>query len=49
MKDTTRIERESDVARLRAMAKMLASENERLIAKVLELQKRLAVAAPASR
>ena len=44
VKDTTRIERESDVARLRAMAKMLASENERLIAKVLELQKRLAVA-----
>ena len=44
VRDATRIDRESDVARLRAMAKMLAEENERLIAKVLELQKRLAVA-----
>lgn len=44
MKDATRIQRESDVERLRAMAMMLAEENERLIAKVLELQKRLSVA-----
>jgi len=44
MKDATRIGREKDVERLRAMAMLLARENERLIAKVLELQKRLAVA-----
>lgn len=44
MKDTARIGNEKDVVRLRAMAMLLAQENERLIAKVLELQKRLAVA-----
>ena len=49
VKDATRIRGEKDVERLRAMAMLLAQENERLIAKVLELQKRLAVAAPASR
>ncbi len=44
VKDATRIHGEKDVERLRAMALLLAQENERLIAKVLELQKRLAVA-----
>jgi len=44
VRDATRIQAEKDPERLRAMALLLAQENERLIAKVLELQKRLAVA-----
>jgi transposase len=44
VKDATRIRGEKDVERLRAMAMLLAQENERLIANVLELQKRLSVA-----
>jgi len=44
VKDAARIQRINDVASLRTMALLLANENERLIAKVLELQKRLAAA-----
>ena len=44
MNDLARIQRVQDVECLRTMALLLAKENERLIAKVLDLQKRLAVA-----
>jgi transposase len=42
--DVERIRRETDVGRLREMATVLARENERLVAKVIELTKKLAVA-----
>ncbi len=44
MKDVDRIQRETDVTRLREMATLLARENQRLLAKVLELSKKLASA-----
>lgn len=44
MDDVDRVQRETDVARLREMAVMLARENQRLIAKVVELTKKLATA-----
>lgn len=49
MKDVDRIERETDVVRLREMAKLLARENQRLVAKVVELTKKLATATGADR
>lgn len=44
MNDVDRVQRETDVARLREMAIMLARENQRLVAKVVELTKKLATA-----
>jgi transposase len=49
VKDVDRIERETDVVRLREMAKLLARENQRLVAKVVELTKKLATATGADR
>jgi transposase len=42
--DVDRVQRETDVVRLREMAVMLARENQRLVAKVVELTKKLATA-----
>ena len=44
MSDATRIKSEKDPERLRTIALLLVQENERLIAKVLDLQKRVAIA-----
>jgi transposase len=44
VKDVDRIQRETDVVRLRQMATLLARENQRLVAKVIELTKKLATA-----
>ncbi len=44
MRDVDRIQRESDVGRLREMATQLARENARLVTKVVELTKQLATA-----
>lgn len=44
MDDVDRVQRETDVVRLREMAVMLARENQRLVAKVVELTKKLATA-----
>ncbi len=49
VKDVDRIQRETDVARLREMAMQLARENQRLVAKVVELTKKLATATGADR
>lgn len=44
MDDVDRLQRETDVGRLREMAVALARENQRLVAKVVELTKKLATA-----